>query len=69
LVTLYLVPGTLQTVSLTRQACPARAAEAFFFFLDKKRSKKSSQQEGFFAARGLYPAKRNAPRLRYVAAG
>jgi hypothetical protein len=44
------------------------AAEVFFLFLDKKKQK-SSQQRGFFAARGLCPAKRNAPRLRPVAAG
>jgi len=51
----------------TRLTCPAVAAEALFLFLDKKKQK-SSQQKCFFAAHGLCPAKRNAPRLRYVAA-
>jgi hypothetical protein len=37
------------------------AAEAFVLFLDEK-NQKSSQQRGFFAARGLYPAKRVKPR-------
>lgn len=59
--------GYLSLGEATHMACPARAAEAFLLFLDKKKQK-SSQQRGFLAARGLYPAKRNAPRLRYVAA-